>query len=525
MPIERLLLRATVALALPGAAAAQCLWKTNETLTPAAGYGAVPQYFARDLALDGSMLLVGSPGLDGSPGEAQLFAKSASGWLPDAVLPAPAGSTEADDYGRAVALHGDVAAVGAPLAGFGSGAVSIFERGPSGWLEAAQLAGPAGDSAAFGAALALHGDLLLVGAPGSELVHVFERLPGGWIPTVVLAPSGGEAEDFGAALDFDGARAVVGAPDQGEALIFDLAGGAWTQTARLAGLGLDPEAEFGTSVALAGDLVVVGAAGDDEAVGAVLIFRKTGAWAEEAKLAAPAAAAGSEFGSSLALEGELLAVGAPGDEQGLGSVYVYLGAGGAWFAAKTLSPYDYLAQGEGQFGSAVALDGPLLVASIGLDETGLIGAVGPYAGAAQSWTAVEAGCPPLLADTPTLSASAGGCQSLLLHAGADIAPHPYLVLGSASGTLPGVLAGSTVVPLNPDPYFQFTLTHPNGSVLQGTFGVLSVGAPALAAVCLPPTGSAVLVGLALHHAFVGIDPALPGMVAYASNPSTLAILP
>jgi hypothetical protein len=227
----------------------------------------------------------------------------------------------------------------------------------------------------------------------------------------------------------------------------------------------------------------------------------------------------------LALEGELLAVGAPGDEQGLGSVYVYLGAASTWFAAKTLSPYDFLAQGEGQFGSAVDLEGTFLVASIGLDETGLIGAVGPYAGAAQSWTAIEGSCPPLLADKPTLSASSGGCQNLLLHAGADIPAHPYLLLGSASGTLPGVLVGSTVVPLNPDPYFQFTLSHPNGSVLHGTLGSLSAATPALAAVCLPPTGSAALVGLALHHAFVGIDPTLFGMVAYASNPTALAILP
>jgi hypothetical protein len=146
---------AAAALLLPGIAAAQCLWKTNETLTPAAGFGATPQYFARDLALDGSLLLVGSPGLDGSPGEAQIFAKGASGWLQEALLAAPAGSTATDDYGRAVALHGDIAAVGAPLAGSGSGAVSIFERGPSGWLEVEHLTGPVGDSAAFGAALAL----------------------------------------------------------------------------------------------------------------------------------------------------------------------------------------------------------------------------------------------------------------------------------------------------------------------------------------------------------------------------------
>lgn len=509
---------------LASAASAQCAWQPHELLSPATGSGAGSQYFARSLALDGTALLVGSPGLDGGAGEAKVFNMLAGAWIPETLLIGIEDSP-ADDFGRAVALCGDVAAVGAPLADEGSGSVTIFERGPLGWAEVAFLAGPSGDSALFGAALALQGNVLLVGAPKNDAVHVFERLPQGWLQTAVLGATGPEAEELGASLAFDGVRAVAGAPESGEVLVFELSAGEWFESARLELPGGASESEFGTSVALSGDLLAVGAEGDDEGTGSVFLFRHAEVWTLDAELVSPSEAAGSLFGASVALDGDVLVVGAPGDEEGLGSVSVYLGAGGSWFPAQALKPYLYLPEVEGQFGSAVALADGLLVANIGLDETGAIGAVGDYAGAVQTWSEGDPGCEPLIAAQPSLSVALGGCQKLLLGAGSEEPAHPYFLLGSASGISPGLIVGAVVIPLNPDPYLTWTVTNPNSALLQDTFGILDPSLSTVCAVCLPAGAGASLVGLELHHAYVGLDFALPGVVTYSSNPVALALLP
>ena len=125
-----------------------------------------------------------------------------------------------------------------------------------------------------------------------------------------------------------------------------------------------------------------------------------------------------------------------------------------------------------------------------------------------------------------LSVAAGGTQDLRLLAGSQFAGQPYLVLGSAGGTTPGLPIDGETVPLNPaDPYFSFTLSSPNTAPLGASFASLDALGRGTASFTLPAGAApASLVGIELNHAFVVLDLAGP-TVALASNAQPLQLLP
>ena len=127
-----------------------------------------------------------------------------------------------------------------------------------------------------------------------------------------------------------------------------------------------------------------------------------------------------------------------------------------------------------------------------------------------------------MADTYQLSVSLGGVQSLIM-----MAPVPsglYLLLGSTSGTSPGITSGGFVVPLNYDSYMLHSAVAPNTPPLSGSFGALTPTAGqglASATFTLPASFDPALVGLTLHHAYVTIG-LLSGQVTSVSNAVPLA---
>jgi hypothetical protein len=126
---------------------------------------------------------------------------------------------------------------------------------------------------------------------------------------------------------------------------------------------LGPGDRFGTAVAASPDLIAVGAPGDDRVgsqAGAVRVFVPAGdGWSEQDVLVGPDARTGDQFGSSLALAGGLLAVGAPGrDEEGswAGAVYLYRREADTWTLIATLLAPD--ATDGARFGASVAFLDP-----------------------------------------------------------------------------------------------------------------------------------------------------------------------
>lgn len=137
---------------------------------------------------------------------------------------------------------------------------------------------------------------------------------------------------------------------------------------------------------------------------------------------------------------------------------------------------------------------------------------------------VPEGCS-LVASSTSISLSVGGQQELSVLAGAGNAGKLYLLLGSLSGNTPGIPIGiSSVLPLNFDAYFNFTLASPNQPPLIQSFGVLDSAGTATAKIQLAPGLPIAGLPLVANHAYVVIDP-IALSVDLASNAAALTLLP
>jgi hypothetical protein len=128
----------------------------------------------------------------------------------------------------------------------------------------------------------------------------------------------------------DGDTALLGASwddhngyNTGSAYVFTHAGGVWTQQAKLSPAGGDNHGDrFGYSVALHADSAVIGAPIDGYNTGSAYLFTRSGGdWIEQDKLLEADGDLRDKFGYSVAVEGDVALVGAPWDSAG--SAYVF----------------------------------------------------------------------------------------------------------------------------------------------------------------------------------------------------------
>jgi hypothetical protein len=191
----------------------------------------------------------------------------------------------------------------------------------------------------FGTSLSVDRDTAVIGAidiHGSA--YVFVRSGGVWTEQQKLTPSDVPAEArFGSSLSLDGDTAVIGAHTDdeaglwcGSAYVFVRSGGVWTEQQKLTASDAVELEEFGYSVSVSGDTAVIGAYHDNDAgsrSGSAYVFvRSGGVWTEQQKLTASDAAAEDAFGQSVALAGDMAVVGAPNDDDAgsySGSAYVF----------------------------------------------------------------------------------------------------------------------------------------------------------------------------------------------------------
>ena len=377
--------------------------------TKLAGTDTVPgDQFGSGVALYGDTAAVGSPwaavgGLVRA-GAVYVFSRNAGGtnaWGQATKLTA-SDTVATNEFGEAVALDGDVLAVGARFADGGgltnAGAVYIFERvagTTNGWREVGKrMASDAANNDFLGAAVAVQGDVVAAGATaGAGAVYVFERNTGGtnaWGQAAKLVAADSDA--IGTAVDVDGDVIIAGDAFQdfgpsnsvGAAYVFERnAGGtnAWGRTAKLVASDAAPSNFFGAAVAARGDVIVVGAyqtsPGGVFKAGAAYVFHRNAgginAWGEVARLTASDAAAEDRFGYSVAVEGDVIAVGAhtadPNGVESLGATYLFQrNAGGtnAWARVARLTAADRADSDE--LGISVAVDGDLAAAGAHLAD-------------------------------------------------------------------------------------------------------------------------------------------------------------
>jgi hypothetical protein len=282
-------------------------------------------------------------------------------------------------FGNSVALDGVLAIVGAPWDGDNgdnSGSAYIYRYDDGAWTQEAKLT--SSDGAAddrFGHAVSISGDLAVVGACGDDdngdysgSAYVYRWDGDAWVEETKLLAAGGAAFDyFGWSVAVRGELVLVGAKgpadedgNPGSAYVYRCQGDLWVQETSLTASGGSSQDYFGWSVALGDDLAVVGAIWDDdngEKAGAAYAYRYGGAdWTEEAKLLASDGAEGDWFGCSVSVSGEVILVGASWDDNGgenAGSAYVYRHDGSGWNQQAKLHAFDGASQDY--FGWSVAV--------------------------------------------------------------------------------------------------------------------------------------------------------------------------
>ncbi|MEM9566556.1 MAG: choice-of-anchor Q domain-containing protein, partial [Actinomycetota bacterium] len=234
--------------------------------------------FSVDVDLGTGTAVVGAPGAPGTglPGKAYVFTRVGSQWTEQAILSA-ATPVAGAQFGYDVSIEGSTIVVGARNAG-GAGSANVFIGSGSSWTETATLdSGPSGSSDdQFGTSVDVEGGRIIVGAPTADqfganagAAHVFEESGGTWSPSITLG-SGAPASNglFGDAVLLDGGRALVGAPIEA-AGSFALAGSVYVLDVATGGVQqrIEPPDRqafhaFGTSLSLDGGVLAIGANGD-----------------------------------------------------------------------------------------------------------------------------------------------------------------------------------------------------------------------------------------------------------------------
>ncbi len=304
------------------------------------------------VTISGDTLAVGAP-FEGGSGAVYVYTRSAGVWtLQQRVV-----STDiqpGDNFGISVSLDGNTLVAGASLDStptLNTGSAYVFTRSAGTWSQQQRLiASDAATGDQFGTAVSISGERVVVGAPkdtnafGNQAggAYAFTRNTGVWTQTTKLSPPTGTSEDeFGTSVAINGTSAIIGQPffngvagsNSGRASVFLETTGTWNFQAHL--LASDGAADdfFGHSVAISGDLAVVGAYVDDLTAvvnaGSAYVYRRTGSsWAQLDKYIASDAALNDNFGFGVALAGGTAIVGAPMDDvagvgNNSGSAYVF----------------------------------------------------------------------------------------------------------------------------------------------------------------------------------------------------------
>jgi hypothetical protein len=270
-------------------------------------------------------------------------------------------------------------------------------------LESILQGNDTGNSDSFGWSIACDGTTLVIGAPhasgggGPGAVYIFKRGTSSWVQEQKLT-GGAPGDLFGWSVSLSGSTIAVGAPHQsdgvhtenGAAYMFVESGGVWAQQGGiLFSFSPSPSYYFGSSVSLQGNTLAVGEPnGGSGYHGDVQIFTRSGvSWANQAVLVATPSVANSYFGQAISLDSGTLAIGAQGDDSTVvGAVYIFTGSGSSWTQQQEISPPTTSLPSS--FGSAVSLSGSRLIIGSETESTTQAnsGAVYLFAGSGSSWT-------------------------------------------------------------------------------------------------------------------------------------------
>ena len=407
--LELLAISATIAIAalywenLGGKASAQSDDAINspeaflETARLTAADGAENDYFGSSVVVSGDFAVVGSYNDDtvrgDGAGSAFVYVRNGNVWTLQQKLTAADGAAD-DNFGVAVAMSGDTIVIGADRDDTAAGSAYVFTRNGNVWTQQQKLT--AFDRSGFdlfGHSVSISGETVVVGSfnadtPGavdSGAAYVFTRSVGVWTLQQKLIASDADFRDnFGFSVAMGGDTVVVGAyqddlvagVDSGSAYVFTRTGSQWAQQQKLTASDAAEGDFFGVSAAISGNTVVIGAFFDDtvrgDSAGSAYVFIRTGTvWSQQQHLFASDGAAIDDFGYSVAISGNAIVVGAVAGDTSAGtnsgSAYLFTRTGTVWTEQQELaasnggSPEDY-------FGTSVAVSGNTIIVGAFFDD-------------------------------------------------------------------------------------------------------------------------------------------------------------
>ncbi|MBM9502707.1 FG-GAP repeat protein [Leptospira sp. 201903071] len=307
-------------------------------------------------------------------GAAYVYRKTSGNWTLEAYLKASNTNTNDRFGWSVAISGNTIVVGATGNGGSGSAYVFVFDSNTSTWAQEALLKAPnfgAGDQ--FGSGVAIDGDLIVVGAhwedsnenfitngttasannsrTDSGAAYIFRRTGVIWTQEAYLkTPNPDNNDYFGSTVAISGDTVVVGAPQEGSlsglingttasadntkfnsgaAYVFRRVGALWNQEAFLKASNLDSNDQFGKKISISGDTIAIGAPFEDSnqnevsngsvassdnsvgSAGAAYVFERTGTtWVQSAFLKAKNVQGGDQFGSSVSINGNLIAVGA-----------------------------------------------------------------------------------------------------------------------------------------------------------------------------------------------------------------------
>jgi len=368
--------------------------------------------FGYSAAVSGNTIVIGAPfeasnatGVNGNQannsanqaGAAYVFVRNGTTWSQQAYLK-PSNTGAQDSFGYSAAISGNTIVIGAPFEASNAtgvngnqadnsagqaGAAYVFVRSGGNWTQQAYLkASNTGQDELFGCSVSISGDTIMVGAYGES----------------------------SNATGVNGNQADNSAPSSGAAYVFVRDGnGVWSQQAYLKASNTDIADFFGASVSISGDTVVVGAKrefsnatginGDEtdssaQNAGAAYVFVRdgNGVWSQQAYLKASNTGTNNRFGSSVAISGDAIVVGAldeesnatdvNGDEDdnhapSAGAAYYFVRTGSTWRQQAYLKASN--TEASDYFGYVVAMSGDSVVVGAPFEESSATGVNGDQA--------------------------------------------------------------------------------------------------------------------------------------------------
>ena len=394
--------------------------------------------------------------------------------------------------GSAVAFSAGRLASGAPSTSAPGRAFTYTTNAGLWQLDASADALDGASNDRFGKSIALDADTLLVGAPGSGdlfgngpgAAYLFTRTGGTWTQVQKFTPAVPKSQGlFGAAVALDGTTLAIGAPQidvstMGQVVVYVKSGASWVHQQTLIPSGLNPGARAGTSVALEGNRLVVGApnqiVNSIAQVGRAFVFERTGStWSQVAVIESPTPSATGTFGAAVALDGGRIAVAAtrePYPNAFHRRVHLFTGGGASWSLEQTLTGTNTATQ-NCRFGASLALEGSrLLVGAPGHNNPNVLfaGTVKLFETSGSSWV-----------ETLDIQGSGAVFNALL---GESVALAGDLVLGGAPGLGANAGGNSAYVwrlnPANPATYCTAKVASPGCLAAIGWSGTPSASSAA-----------------------------------------------